>query len=301
MELRQLRYFVQIAESLSFSEAAKRLFISQSTLSQQIRQLEAEFGVSLLCRDSHSVALTEAGERLLPLALSTIEHAESCRHAITDMQENLTGTLKIGISYTGSSVITEVVRDFVRAYPKVRVYVHYTNVSDIYSLLHNLQLDVVLAYNITPNDLISSQELYKDHLYAVFSSSHPDLAPLKQSKQSISLAELAKMPLALPSNNLQSRHLINRIAEENNITLDPRIEIDDPNLLFDLVEHSRFVTIQAGISTKVHSGLSGIRIDEMPQTYIGCAHTLKDSYVKRATSRFVQMVTESLSYAMLKM
>ena len=69
MELRQLKYFVKTAETLNFSEAAKTLFVTQSTLSQQIRQLEQEIDTVLFVRDSHSVQLTESGEQLLPLFL----------------------------------------------------------------------------------------------------------------------------------------------------------------------------------------------------------------------------------------
>ena len=61
MELRQLRYFVKVAETLNFSEAARCLFVTQSTLSQQIKQLEQELDTVLLTRTSHSVSLTEAG------------------------------------------------------------------------------------------------------------------------------------------------------------------------------------------------------------------------------------------------
>ena len=64
MELRQLRYFVKAAETLNFSEAAKGLYITQSTLSQQIRQLETELDVQLFQRNSHEVTLTEAGAEL---------------------------------------------------------------------------------------------------------------------------------------------------------------------------------------------------------------------------------------------
>ena len=66
MEIRQLKYFVKTAETLNFSEAAKSLFITQSTLSHQIRQLELELNAQLFQRDSHSVSLTEVGEELLP-------------------------------------------------------------------------------------------------------------------------------------------------------------------------------------------------------------------------------------------
>lgn len=73
MELRQLKYFLMVAKTLSFSETAKRLYITQGTLSQQIKQLEDELGFQLFSRTSHSVALTEAWEELLPAAKQTVD------------------------------------------------------------------------------------------------------------------------------------------------------------------------------------------------------------------------------------
>ena len=85
MELRQLRYFVKVAETLNFSEAAKVLCITQSTLSQQVKQLENELGTTLLVRSSHSVAMTEAGRELLPYAQKTLREAELCKTRISDL------------------------------------------------------------------------------------------------------------------------------------------------------------------------------------------------------------------------
>ena len=75
MELRQLKSFIKAAEMLSFSDAAKALNIAQSSLSQQIKQLEDELDVKLFLRNSHSIALTEAGKVMLPFALRTIHDA----------------------------------------------------------------------------------------------------------------------------------------------------------------------------------------------------------------------------------
>ena len=86
MELRQLRYFLKAAETLNFSEASKELFITQSTLSQQIRQLERELGVSLFQRNSHEVLLTENGEHLLPYARKTIIDADTCVESMNDLK-----------------------------------------------------------------------------------------------------------------------------------------------------------------------------------------------------------------------
>ena len=119
MELRQLRYFVKAAETLNFSEAAKGLYITQSTLSQQIRQLETELDVQLFQRNSHEVTLTEAGAELLPYAKETLYAADTCKEHIRDLQQLLTGTLNIGVTYSFSPILTETVLAFMELYPEV--------------------------------------------------------------------------------------------------------------------------------------------------------------------------------------
>ena len=98
MELRQLRYFVKVAETLNFSVAAKALFVTQSTLSQQVKQLEQEIGTQLLTRSSHKVVLTEAGCELLPDARQTLRDADLCITRINDLNELSVGTLSIGVT-----------------------------------------------------------------------------------------------------------------------------------------------------------------------------------------------------------
>ena len=102
MELRQLKSFIKAAEMLSFSDAAKALNIAQSSLSQQIKQLEDELDVKLFLRNSHSIALTEAGKVMLPFALRTIHDAQTCTDRIRDLQKLLTGSLCIGVTYSFS-------------------------------------------------------------------------------------------------------------------------------------------------------------------------------------------------------
>ncbi|WP_303433852.1 LysR family transcriptional regulator, partial [uncultured Muribaculum sp.] len=86
MELRQLRYYVTAARTLNFSQAAQQLAISQSTLSQQIQQLEAELGVQLFRRNSHSVLLTEEGRELLSSAVDALSAAQACKERLADIK-----------------------------------------------------------------------------------------------------------------------------------------------------------------------------------------------------------------------
>ena len=76
MELRQLKYFVEVGRLGSFSLASKSLFITQSTISQQIRKLEEELGVELLTRDTRHVTLSDYGEQFLPCAVQVLEDME---------------------------------------------------------------------------------------------------------------------------------------------------------------------------------------------------------------------------------
>ena len=96
MELRQLKYFVEVGRLGSFSLASKALFITQSTISQQIQKLEEELGVELLTRDTRHVALSDYGEQFYPCAVQVLEEARAGVDRIRDVKELKVGTLSIG-------------------------------------------------------------------------------------------------------------------------------------------------------------------------------------------------------------
>ena len=107
MEIRQLKYFLKVAETLNFSEASRKLYITQSTLSQQISHLEQEIGLPLFERNSHEVYLTEAGKELLPYAQNAVNCTMACVDHMNDLKEMLTGELNIGVTYSFSNIMAE--------------------------------------------------------------------------------------------------------------------------------------------------------------------------------------------------
>ena len=107
MEIRQLKYFLKVAETLNFSEASRKLYITQSTLSQQISHLEQEIGLPLFERNSHEVYLTEAGKELRPYAQNAVNSAEACVDHMNDLKEMLTGELNIGVTFSFSNIMSE--------------------------------------------------------------------------------------------------------------------------------------------------------------------------------------------------
>src|SRR5262252_6437062 len=97
MELRQLAYFVAVAEERNFTRAAERIPIAQPSISQQIRRLEAELGEHLFIRDRRGIRLTPAGQALLPHARTALQAADGGREAVAALSGLLTGRLAVGL------------------------------------------------------------------------------------------------------------------------------------------------------------------------------------------------------------
>lgn len=290
MELRQLRYFVKAAETLNFSDAAKALNIAQSSLSQQIKQLEEELGVQLFMRNSHAIRLTEAGELMLPFALRTVHDAETCAQRIHDLQKLLSGTLNIGVTYSFSPILTETVISFMKLYPGIKLNIIYKPMGELMELLAKRELDFVLAFKPTkPVADVESHILFQNSLSAVMGISHP-LA----SKEKVTLAELEKYELALPSKGLQARNAFDHIADTYS-RFHIRIELNEVNILLKLIRQTRLVTVLAEDSIYNEHDVKAVPLDIPDNEMTGCVHILKDSYHKHSMKEFVRLLSESLA------
>lgn len=290
MELRQLRYFAKAAETLNFSDAAKALNIAQSSLSQQIKQLEDELDVQLFLRSNHAIRLTEAGELMLPFALRTIHEAETCADRIHDLQKLLTGTLNIGVTYSFSPILTETVISFMKLYPCIKLNIIYKPMGELMELLAKRDLDFVLAFKPTrPVADVESHILFQNSLSAVVSSTHP-LA----SKERVTLSELEKYELALPSKGLQARNAFDSLVTSYH-HFQIRIELNEVNILLKLIRQTCFVTVLAEDSIYNEQDVKAVPLDVPDNEMIGCVHILKDTYHKHSMKEFVRLLSESLA------
>ncbi len=290
MELRQLKYFVKVAETLNFSEASKMLNVTQSTLSQQIKQLENEFGTQLLMRSSHSVMLTEAGAEMLPYAQKTLHDAEICIDRVNDLNKISIGTINIGVTYSFSPILTETLLTFMKMYPKVRLTIFYKPMAELMELLRKREVDFVLAFRPTlPVDGVESHILFQNCLSAVVAEYHT-LATCR----AVTLSQLERYDLALPSKGLQARNAFDHIVTPYN-KFRIRIELNEVNILLKLIRCSQLVSVLAEATIHNEKGVKAIPLDIPDNEMAGCVHTLKGSYRKRSMQEFVRLLSESMA------
>jgi DNA-binding transcriptional LysR family regulator len=146
MELRHLRYFVTVAETRSFSAAARLLHLAQPPLSTQVRSLEHELGVRLFERSSRGVTLTKAGRLLLPAARDALAAAQRAADIGRVASSGRTGLLRLGlISPAATPEIAARLKKFHRAFPLVQLRVRQEPVATLHRLLEADELDVALT------------------------------------------------------------------------------------------------------------------------------------------------------------
>lgn len=265
------------------------LNIAQSTLSQQVRQLEDELGVQLFERNSHAISLTEAGAELLPFARRTLHEADSCVARIHDLDQLLAGTLNIGVTYSFSPILTETLMEFMKKYPRVKLNIYYKPMVELMAMLEARAVDFVLAFRPSESmPVIESHMLFDNHLAVIVKESHP-LAGL----DSVSLADIGKFNLALPSKGLQARNAFDTYLAAHPAPLNIRIELNEVNILLELIKRGNLVTILAEATVYNQTGVKAIPLTPEANEMEGCVHMLKNCYRKHSAIEFIHMLRES--------
>ena len=289
MELRQLKYFVTVADTLNFSEASRQLFITQGTLSQQIRQLEDEFGAQLFERTSHSVRLTEAGEELLPLARRTLEDSRQCRNRMKDLQGSLAGTLNIGVTHSFTGVFTDTVKVFLKKYPGVQLKISYETASELIDMLRCKELDLIIAFKpVKEYEDLESEVLFDSVLSVVMRKGHP-----LSGRDSIQMEDLEPFGIVLPGKGLQARRTFEQFVGIDTRKFDVRAELNDPTLIMDIIQGTDLVSMVSSLAVYYRQNLVAIPIDGGSHAMPGCIHRLKDGYRKRSAEVFAEMLRDS--------
>ncbi len=174
MTIIQLEYLLAVANHGSFSQAAEKYFVTQPSLSMQVKNLEEELGVILLDRSKKPVIPTEAGTLVLNQAREAVMAFRRVTEAVNDLKGEVSGLLRLGVIPTiAPYLLHRFVPEFTRKYPKVELQIKEMVTSDIVAALNRDMLDAaILAGGTSPGEIIE-EELFDDRFYAYVSPMHP--------------------------------------------------------------------------------------------------------------------------------
>lgn len=189
MELRQLEYFRQIADTHSFNEAARHLNMSQPPLSYQIRQLEEELGVQLFERTSKGVTLTNAGEVFYERAGNLLDYADSAKLEVAKAGKKR--VLRIGMTSTTTTVMMPFISAFAKENPDVNFEVRDGSTYSLYNYLMNGIIDISVVRTPLRLDKVNYLTLFSEPMIAVSKDTGIFSSP------ALHLTDLADQPLIL--------------------------------------------------------------------------------------------------------
>jgi len=173
MELRHLRYFVALAQELSFTRAAERLHVSQPPLSQQIRSLEEELGTQLFARTSRRVELTAAGEVFLGHAGAILERVEQAASQARAIGAGTSGHLEIGLS--GSLLLgplPRLIASYRRTFPGVAVALHEMTPAAQLAALRERRIDLSFSRTAVNDELFAAELAWSDPVVVALPRGH---------------------------------------------------------------------------------------------------------------------------------
>ncbi|MGX7760029.1 LysR family transcriptional regulator [Streptomyces angustmyceticus] len=204
MELRQVRYFVMVAQELHFGRAAEKLHIVQSAVSQQIRRLERELGAELFDRSARQVRLTAVGERFLPEARALLAAEQRARAVVAELTAGRSTTLRLGTSTGLGAHLDRVLEALAGIAPETRVELVAARAGERLDLVASGGLDAAFLRgepDTRGRDDLRFVPLWQDPLVAVLPARHPLAARPDAWPDAppgvLALAELASVPLVL--------------------------------------------------------------------------------------------------------
>jgi LysR family transcriptional regulator, nitrogen assimilation regulatory protein len=242
MDLRQLEYFVRVAELGSFTRAAQQLRIAQPALSRQVRLLEVELRQNLLTRNGRGALPTEAGKLMLEHGRGILHQVERAKEDLGRVRGGLSGRVAVGMPTSVARVLAvPLTREFRKQLPEATIAISEGLSVAMQEALVNGRLDVALLYNAMPASDIELVPLLEEALYLV--------QPLTQSSQAqrslstakkpplakVTLQDVAHLPLVIPTRPNAIRNLVETRLGDLGLRPTIALEIDGVSAILELV------------------------------------------------------------------
>lgn len=252
VELRHLRYFLALAAELSFTRAAEKVHVTQSTLSHQIKQLEEEIGQPLFSRVGKRVVITEAGEMLLSGVSKALREIDDGVRAIRGAGGPVRGTLQIGSTHTFNiKFIPPSLALFLQRHPGVAVTVLELSATEVEVQMLDGTIDLGITYRPPRSSDFIFEPLYIDEMMLAVAADHP-----WAGRKRVRLAELHRHPLVVQTRGSDTRQILD--SNFRSVGAEPAIvaEMNAAAPMISLVQDSK---VGAIVSKYVAQDLPKVR------------------------------------------
>ena len=292
VKLELYRVFQAVAEVGNISAAAQKRYISQSAVSQSIKQLEEQLQVRLFSRSTKGVRLTSEGQTLLEYVTHALGLLQSGEEKIAQSRQLLTGELIIGASDTVTKTyLLSRLEAFHKAYPDIRIRILNGTSRMVLDYLHGGQVDIAFASEMQDERVYDIRHCVDTHTVFVAA---PDYAC--DFKKHYSMAEIAKFPLILLERKASSRVYVEQYFLTHGVSIRPEIELGSHNLLISLARIGlgvACVTEEFSLSGLERGVILPLKTDfEIPpRAVVMC--TLRGVSPTSAATRFMDFISES--------
>lgn len=301
MNLRQLEYFVHVAELGSFSKAAMVLNIAQPALSRQVRALETDLRETLLLRNGRGVVLTEAGQRLFEHGVAILQQVQQAREDMGAQRDEPVGRITIGLPPTiGRQLTLPLIDGFRRRLPKARLAIVEGLSSHIVEWIATGRVDVGLMYNPEAQPALEITPVLEEPLYLVSPVPQRAMAGAKARRAApgpLPLAELRDYPLVMPERSHAIRKLVETQAALTGLKLEIAWEVSSVASIIDLVcaGYGHAVLTESAVATSGRADQLLVRRLVQPQlTTVVClaisAHKRPTPLTRQATVLLTDLV-----------
>jgi DNA-binding transcriptional LysR family regulator len=247
LDLMRLKVFIYCADSMSFSQAAKELHLSQPTISHHIKSFESEIGLLLFDRSGGRLQLTEAGRRLVPWARKLVQGASELENMMIGLHEDISGNLCIYSSTTaGKWIVPALIGRFRQRYPGVRLSIKYCRGSEIVGCLLEEGSNIGIVNGAERDVRIEFVEFFLDPIVLIAANDHP-----WRSRYGVNPWELIDVPLILREEGSGARdQLLAELAKHE-------ISIDNLNVAMEIGNEEAIVkTVEGGFGVAFVSRLA---------------------------------------------
>lgn len=293
MELRQLRYFLAVADCGNFTRAAEKVAISQPSLSVQIAALEEELGALLFDRLGRHVALTEPGRVFRDHAQRVIRETELATQSVRDLTGAEQGRLVVGVlSTVNSYLIPPLVCRFKQRFPHVHLQVHAQPSSAIEEAVAANRLDLGLCLLPAINDRLITSRLFTETLVLV--------APpgVRRTAKRIRMRDLATLPLVLLPSDYCLRKMIEAECTDAGVRPQVSVEMTSPEGILEAVKEGAGLTILPELFVRHRIRGSMLRVielyDPVPRHDVGVI-SLAHRHLGKAAQEFVRLCQTTLN------